>query len=377
MDIKNYLKALPAMAALLLTASCSSSDNEIVEAPQPAQTRIIPYEVTVGSGNETRSTLNSSGYYVFETGDKLYVWGTNISGTLDLISGNGSSSATFSGNLTWSGIGDPADDLTLNAVVVGPSDAIFGTFDEFKDRGYVPVYSTDVFAASNEDAVQMFSHFQTTSTYGDAKFSFYEKQNSAFLSFDITLEDGTAANAPIDVIINNGGSEVRSGSVTTVSESGAIHAKFITGFPGDGSIKMNGANVKLGDRDAISFGGATWLLSNAFYKVAKTYTRYKITATAATLSVSEDLNNLVLPYETTLGALLGSKAAMLNSLTVKSGTNITFGTFSKGTTPVTVSSIGTTVITVSATISLGDYSYDIEDDVTLVVEKMTPPVLSD
>ena len=38
MELKRYLKALPAVAALLLTASCSSdNNNEIVEAPQPAQ----------------------------------------------------------------------------------------------------------------------------------------------------------------------------------------------------------------------------------------------------------------------------------------------------------------------------------------------------
>lgn len=384
MDIKKYLKAMPVVAVLLLSASCSNEDDEIVEAPQPAQrVRIIHYEATVSNDSQTRATLNGDNKYVFETGDKLYVWGDNISGELTLTSGaGGNSSATFSGDLTYTpGDGDPdtpEDDLALQAVIVSPSDKIFGTLAEFKARNFEPSYTLSAstpYASSRAEAVQRFSYFKSYSNYGAKSFDFYNSQLSTFLSFDITLEDGTAAGTTIPVTISNDGSEISKGFVTTVKEGEAIKAKFVAGIQGD--LSANNAEVTLDNRDAISFGGTSYLLSNNIYNVTRTYTRYKITAsgTAPIIGYKEDVvDNKAVGYSPTLQAMLAalelsSLGALVSDCSIKSGDNVAVEYIAESNPKdykFTVISDGTTVFTISAG-ELGD------TDITIKVEKMTPP----
>ena len=382
MDIKKYLKTMPVLAALLLTASCSSDDNELVETPQPApQVRIIHYEATVGSGSQTRATLDGSDNYVFETGDKLYVWGDKISGELTLTSGASSSSATFSGDLTYTpNSGDPdtpADDLSLSAVIVSPTDKIFGTLAEFAARNYEPSYTLSAstpYASNSAEAVQRFSYFKAYSQYQEKSFDFYNNQNSIFLSFDITLEDGTAAGTTIPVIISNGGSEISKGSVTTVKEGESIKAKFVAGIKG--YITANNATVTLDNRDAISFGNTSNLWPNNVYNVKRTYTRYKIVATGSIYSVPFTIPKENIKNETTLGEILGDKFKTITSFS-SSGSSITFGTLNEtdwGQTTVTVNSTGVTTITISGEASYSGFDIPLTDQVvTLTVSKMTPP----
>lgn len=368
MEIRKYMKTLPLVAAMLLIASCSSEDSEITEAPQVAKTILIPYEATVSSGSQTRATLVGD-CYNFQSGDKLFVYDDNnkISGELTLTSGAGTNEAVFGGTLTYTpNPGDPAtpaNNLSLRAVLKGVSDNLLpSTVGEYKSSG--ANYSTAI-GSSLTDAVEKYSHFTAVSNYEYKNFTSL-LQRSTFVSFAITLEDGTAAGENITVTIKNGGSTICSGSVTTIEEDSKIKAKFTAAL--EGYTKLNGATVTLGDRDAISFGGSKTLYVNYKYSVTKTYTKYKITATAATLPINKELTNLDIPKNTTLGDLLGDNVALLSGLSVKSGDNITFGEYSGASTPVTISDIGTTVITVSATFM----GYPITDDVTLVVSKMTP-----
>ena len=325
MEIKKYLKALPVVAALLLTASCSNED-EIVEAPQPAQTRIVPFTVTVNSGPQTRATVDWN-YYKFETTDKLWVWNEDgdIYGELSWKDGSGDGhggtySGEFTGTLTVEAGATLETSTTLYTVIKSKDDQILGAnLAAFKANGFEPKYaSATTYASSKEDAVRMFSYFKATSTYGDHNFDFDGTQNTSFLSFDITLEDGTVANASVNVKINNGSSEVRTGSVTTSLESSKVHAKFIAGFPG-GSTTLSGANVKLGAGYEIPFGGSTSLEANKFYKVNKTYTGYQLTASATIPAVSipsfidypggpktKTTNNIELPYNKTMAEFLAS-----------------------------------------------------------------------
>lgn len=337
MEFLKYMKVLPAVAALLLTAACSN-EFEIVEEPLSEEGRIIPYTASVGSNVATRATLDSYNYYVFETGDKLYVWGTDISGELALTSGAGEYAANFSGELTWKGAGDPADDLVLNAVIVSPGNMIFGTLAQFNERGHVPDYQlVPGYASSLSEAVQKFAHFQTTSTFGDKEFAF-TSQYTAYVIFSITLEDGTAAESTFNVSITNNEEVVRVGSVTTVDESGVIKANFITGFSSyDASwyplpkvYPLNNAVVKLGDRDMISFGGTSTLNGDVCYNVKRTYTRYTITASATIPGLGakeKTTDNKPMGYETTLQTLMtemgaGEAFSMVNNCTKTEGASV-------------------------------------------------------
>ena len=273
MDIKRYMKALPAVAALLLTAACSSSEDiETVETPQPAKERIIHFTAKVNNEDATRATLDGT-QYNFVSGDKLYVWGTNISG--ELTTTNSGTYATFEGDLTYTGTGEPGT-ITLNAVVKGARDQILGSFADFETRGHVPSYTNGI-ASDKTDAVEKCSFLKATHDNcvlsGDnPSCSFEPSQESAFITFDITLEDGTAAGENITVTVNNNSSAVCSGSVKTVKVGDAIKAQFTAAFPG--GTQLSGATVTLGARTPISFASSNpKLTANKNYTVTKSYTR--------------------------------------------------------------------------------------------------------
>lgn len=371
-------KTLPLVAVLLLFAACNQQDLVIDDEPQAVQERIIPYTVSVGSDVLTRASLNNTNQYVFESGDKLYVWGTGIYGELTLTSGEGDYQASFTGNLHWSGSGEGPDASSdLYAVIVGPNNSIFGTLEEFKNRGYVPDYSLATsFASSKAEAVQFFSYFTSWNTYSAHEFSF--RQGTAYLSFDITLEDGTAAGQTVEVSISNGSQVVRSASVKTIAEGGNVKARFITGFPE--YTKLDNASVKLGDRDPISFGGTNTLYTDCFNNVTKTYTRYKITATGTFNIFQQNVPFSVvkdnIKDETTLGEILGNKFTSITAFS-STGSSIIFGSFDPDNwdkTTVTVKEEGNTVITVTGKATAMNHEIDVEDQtVTLTVAKMTPP----
>jgi hypothetical protein len=324
MDMKRYMKALPAVAALLLTAACSSDDFETIETPQPAKERIIHFTANVDNGAATRATLSYDRYY-FVSGDKLYVWGENISGELT-TTGSGTS-ATFTGDLTYTGEGEPKG-IFLNAVVKGVNDQILGSFDDFKARGYVPSYTNGI-ASNITDAVEKCSYLTSSNNYcdfGDDEPScgFELVQQSAFISYDITLEDGTAEGENITVTVNNGGSAVCSGSVKTVKVGDAIKAQFTAAFLG--GTTLSGATVKLGTRDAISFASSNPTLSgNNNYRVTKSYGNYKLTVSAYGENQSSTFKVLPHEYGSTIEEMLtgfGFEDVSITDCTYQSGDDI-------------------------------------------------------
>ena len=180
------------MTAALMMTACSSDDNDTTEAPvAPSTTKTIPYTVTVG-GDEatTRATVDSNNKTLrFATGDKLYIWGANIKGVLDITDGIGSTdNATFSGELTYSGSGTPAANLELNATLVSAQQKN-GEHINIEKDGYVRFHDGRPFFSSVSDAVQQYSNLTGTSTYGARAFTL--TQQAAFLNF----EDATSIEA--------------------------------------------------------------------------------------------------------------------------------------------------------------------------------------
>lgn len=265
MKTKTIIRALSAMAALLLITACSDIDNTIIEQPDGKDYITIPFSATVSNASETRAGLNGSKQYVFETGDKLYVEGTGVYGYLTLKAEDAGkrTGATFEGNLNVSGT--PTAELPLNAVLVSSTDALHTISG---DKVTATTYPTTAIAATESEAVQKYSHFTGSATYSNPSFTL--NQQSAFISFDVTLVDNTAASTAVDVSISNGGGVVRTGSTTTANVSGDIKAQFVAAFPG-GSTTLSDASVTLGTRPAISFGGSTDLAVNKIYQVTKGY----------------------------------------------------------------------------------------------------------
>lgn len=269
MKTKNMFWAALSMTAALVMTACSSDDNNMTEAPvAPSTSKTIPYTVTVG-GDEatTRATVDSDNKTLrFATGDKLYITGENIQGVLDIQDGIGSASnATFSGELTYSGSGSPADDLSLTATLVSAQQTV-GTQVSVDGAGAVTVnYPTTTYCSSVNDAVQKYSNLTGTSTYSSKSFTL--TQQTAFLNFVITFTDGTAENATLSAVVSNGGSAVCTANVTTVTESEKVVAKFV--LPVAAGTTLGSATVTMGDKEAISFG-ASQTLTGKVYNVKKT-----------------------------------------------------------------------------------------------------------
>ena len=270
MKTKNMLWAALSMTAALVMTACTNDDNtvETPAAPQ-AEVKTIPYTVTVGQGGDatTRATVDSDNKTLrFATGDKLYITGENIKGVLEIQTGVGDASgATFSGDLTYTGGGSPAADLPLTATLVSAQQTV-GTEVSVDAAGAVTVnYPTTAYCDDVATAVQKYSNLTGTSTYGEKSFTL--SQQTAFLNFVITFEDGTATGTGLSAVVKNGETTLCTANRTTTTESEKVVAKFV--LPVASGTTLCGATVKMGDKEAISFG-ASQTLEGKVYNVKKT-----------------------------------------------------------------------------------------------------------
>ena len=249
-------------SALVLCLSCSSGDDPLPEAaPQPV---VIPYEVSVGEVDLTRTALNSSTQMIFETGDQLEITGEDISGTLSLAStSNEGRTARFSGSLTWSGTGTPADDLALSATLLGDGSA--GT-------------QTGL-AATFTDAFRQYSLFLTETPGSYALRSFQLKQQTTFVVFTITFSDGTTAGTTFNVTVaDDNTASIATGSTTTADVSGDIQATFTLALPGGTTLANGKATLTAGAAThELTFGGASKTYEkNKYYKADRTVLPFEV-----------------------------------------------------------------------------------------------------
>lgn len=266
MKTKNLFRVLPAVAAVLLFAACSGDDQNVAPVTEPetpaGKGTVIHYSATVSDGTTTRATLNSSKQYEFQTGDKLAIVSADgkLTGDLTLTSGEGTANATFEGDLNYTGEGTPAADLELQAVLVSTS-------NQMTTPTYASAeYPETAIASTLAEAVEKYSHFTATSTYGAKSFSM--DQQTSFLNFTVTLTDGTTADTDLGITITNDGATVRTGSVTTATVSEDVVAQFVAAMPA--GTTMSSATFQLDSKSAVSFGGTTTLVANKIYNISKT-----------------------------------------------------------------------------------------------------------
>lgn len=271
---------LPVVAVLLMTACGGDGADDVTPAPTPVTpttdnvVKSQPYTVTVNTGDITRTSVDDDDVTLrFESSDKLYVQNADgsIYGCLELESGAGETSATFTGTIHYTGA-EPAASTQLTATLVGSGNLLnmIGTDGKVKGDAYISIPATICETVS--EAVQKYSWIRGTGTYGTATFRL--AQRTAFLRFSVTLEDGTAGNASVTVIINNGSDTYTGSTVTTGSQFNAL-ASFVlpmeTGkeIAGDASICV--ANVG-SDDESITFGtGSTVTLRGGkVYPITRT-----------------------------------------------------------------------------------------------------------
>lgn len=256
MKTKSYFQALVMMVPTLLLIACSNNDdvNRV-----SSQTQIIPYTVSVNSEASTRATVDADFQTLkFASGDKLYVSGTNISGVMDIQTGMGTASATFSGSLTYTGSGSPADNLALTATLVSAQQNPGTEVTVATDNTVTVNYGTALCADVNE-AVQKYSLLTGTSTYAQKSFSL--TQQTAFLNFAITLVDGTTVGTDVSATVANVGGSDRTGTVATVADGTDVVAKFVAPVA---KQALSGASVTVGSNAAFAFGESKVLAAKVY-----------------------------------------------------------------------------------------------------------------
>lgn len=272
MKTRKFLWALLPVVTALLLASCGSDDeNGMTQTPntEPTATvKSVPFTVTVNQGGTTRATVDDDlSTLHFASGDKLYVEGENISGILDLTTGEGATSGTFSGTLLYSG-DEPSASLVLSATLVSVEALECGFFTIADGKVIDHTYPATKVCVANgvssavNEAVKKYSVLIGNSTFGDKSFSL--TQHTAFLNFTLTYTDAESGINAI-VTFKNGGATICSGSVT-VNEDHQVN--FV--IPVASGTTLSSASIKLGSCDAQIFGGST-TLSGKVYNVNKTF----------------------------------------------------------------------------------------------------------
>lgn len=265
MKKNSFLWAALSMTAALVMTACSNDENANESPVQQSTVKTIPYSVTVNEGATTRATVDSDNKTLkFADGDKLYISGTDIQGVLDIQTGTGTASATFSGDLTYSGSGTPASDLSLTATLVSAQQTA-GTEVSVDAAGAVTVnYPTTAYCADVATAVQKYSNLTGTSTYSAKSFTL--TQQTAFLNFEITVT-GSSSGTPLPADVISGGASIAKANVTTVTDNG-VKAKFV--LPVAAGTELNNATVKLGGIEIGSTIGDASLSSGKVYNVKRT-----------------------------------------------------------------------------------------------------------
>ncbi len=280
MKIKNLFWAALSVTAAFTFASCSS-DNEVTETEVPVvqQTKLeIPYAISVGTSSTTRATVDADKSTLrFAAGDKLYITGENIKGVLSFDPESKyigetfvESDNVFSGTLEYSGMGTPDENLELTATLVSAQQNE-GTEISVDAAGTVTVNYPTTLCTSLNEAVQKYSKLTAAFPLGaypvNSNHTIMLTQQTAFLDFVITFEDGTTSGTTLSAKVKNGSNNYTA-DVTTTTENSKVVAKFV--LPVAGGTVLSGATVQMGSKDAFDITNAT-LAGNRVYNIKRKY----------------------------------------------------------------------------------------------------------
>ena len=239
--LNNIAKLSVALLMVAFVFSCSKDSQPLSIEPDPVPVvkdnkpvgKKINYSISVkkDSGSSTKVTLGDNKAQLFESGDRLKITGTNISGILTYSESAQSSTANFSGTLTYTGEGEqPAADLQLTATIINDLVTENGSTIDYSSAISIP--SSD-YATSLAAAVHQYSHLTATFLYGSTETISLE-QKSAFISFDLYAY-GILDNTDVTITITGGAQQV-SKTLKAVSSEKAL---FTVAFAGGSTTLTN------------------------------------------------------------------------------------------------------------------------------------------
>ena len=290
------------LAIISLLLSCKQEGPlSTPTSPESQFTKTIHYKVQVNSSVNTRASLNEHTQYVFEASDRLFVshiesGNTVLYGVLSLMSGAGSTTAIFEGDLACLEEFDVQSSTPIDVVLVSSQDRLH-SFAEGKITG--TTYPDDECASNLAEAVQKFSHFTCSTTFGATSFTL--SQQSAFLVFFVKFdatEVPVATNVTAKVFNNNEEDPIWTSVVSAAAlGSNFSQVNFVIAFPGD-NISLTNAkfSVQWGETTPVVFDDVTntSLAANSYYTISRatlpTYDGFRIKATVANTTVTFDTN---------------------------------------------------------------------------------------
>lgn len=267
---------------LMLASLALSCTREPSPGHDPSETgfRTIHYKVQVSSSDDSKATTaDNDTKYVFQATDSLYVVSTDpvsgdtlLFGVLKLISGSGEATAYFEGDLVGVDEFEPASDTPINVTLVSSGDRIHTT-KEGKLTG--AAYPSNEYGTTLADAVQKFSHFTCSTTFGTTRFTL--TQQSAFLVFTVSFKrTEVAVSTPITAKIfnNSEATPVWQNVINAVALGGGrSRVDFVVAFPG-GSTSLTDAELSViwgnGENDHKEFAiDDKELAINNYYTVSR------------------------------------------------------------------------------------------------------------
>ena len=264
---------------ILLALVCGCV-KQVSEAPEPGLTYSVPFSLSVQQTSETRASFDGeslgSGSYVFAEGDKLYITGGDagqITGVLELSSGEGTGSAMFSGDLSIAVGFTPTPTTELSATLVGSSQSSgFFTISGVSITGE-PNYPTTIPNTTLQNLVQNYSHFTSDFTYSVRQITL--TQQSVFLSFELELYrsslslSGESPTVQVDIKDSEGEPLRRVTGVPVGGNSTISTVEFTTVFAAGTSLR--GAQTWINNGDGVhcepDFSNSLDLSANHYYHV--------------------------------------------------------------------------------------------------------------
>lgn len=269
---------------LMLATLALSCAREPSPGPDPSEVgfKTIHYKVQVSSYDDSKATTaDNDTKYVFQATDALYVSSTAtdpdtgdplLFGVLKLIYGSGETTAYFEGDLVGVDEFEPASDTPINVTLVSSNDRIHTTGG---GKLTSTAYPSNEYGTSLADAVQKFSHFTCSTTFGATRFTL--TQQSAFLLFTVSFKlTEVAVSTPVTakVFNNSEANPIWQAEISaTALGSGRSRVDFVVAFPG-GTTSLTDAELSViwgdGANDYKEFAIDDKALAvNNYYKVSR------------------------------------------------------------------------------------------------------------
>lgn len=221
------LWALLPVAAALLLASCSASDDTLEQTQEPngkGEQTTIPCTIQVGYGDDiTRATVDDdNSTLLFHSADQLAViYNNSCIGKLECTSGSGTASATFEGTL--SGTNLPSTFSSVKVVLIGENNIGVN-----ESNGYEWNNDSHAICTSLNDAVEKYSYLTATGSFDpNGSNSFTLEQHTSFLNINVEFLAGVNGGVTKSVVVKNrtaAGVEetIGSGSFTTTASTKTV-----------------------------------------------------------------------------------------------------------------------------------------------------------